>query len=102
MLLAVPTLFLIRRHDFGPWYSQVSLLIVASLLATSVIYGPVLLFRQLIRSGSRGWFVARVFLSILFVAALLFGWLLLSGFYTESRARIFAFVFIIAAIVYLH
>jgi len=78
------------------------LLIVAPLLATFVLYGPVLLFRQLIRSGSRGWFVARVFLSIVFVAALLFGGFLLSGFYTESRACILAFVFIIAAIVYLH
>ena len=102
MLLVVPTFFLTRRHDFGPWYSQASLLIVAPLLATFVLYGPVLLFRQVIRSGARGWFVARVFLSIVFVAALLLGGLLLSGFYTESRARMLAFVFIIAAIVYLH
>jgi len=95
------TLPVTRRHDFGPWYSHAALLVVAPFLATFVLYGPVLFFRQVIRSGSRGWFVARVFFSIVFVAILLFGGLLLSGFYTESRVRIFAFVFISAAIVYL-
>ena len=102
MLLAVPTFLLTLRHDFGPWYSQAALLVVAPLFATFVLYGPVLLFRQVTRSGSRGRFVARLFLSIVFVAALFLGGLLPSGFYTEGRANIFASVFIIAAIVYLH
>src|SRR5438477_12419767 len=96
-LLVVPTFFLTRRHDFGRWYSQAALLIVAPLLATFVLYGPVLLFRQVIRSGSRGWYVTRVFLSIVFVAALLLGGLLLSSCYTYCRARLPAFVFISAA-----
>jgi hypothetical protein len=102
LLLMAPTFLLSRRHDFGPWYSQVSLLIVASLCATFALYGPVLLFGQVIRSGARGWLVGRVLLSILLVAFLLFGGLFVSGLYTESRVRVLAFVFIVAATVYLH
>jgi hypothetical protein len=61
----------------------------------------VILVRQIFRSGSRGWFVTRMFLAILLVAVLLFGGLFLSGFYTESRARILAFIFAAAATVFL-
>src|SRR2546430_2280153 len=64
-LLVVPTFFLTRQHDFGLWCSNIAVLIVAPLFATFVLYGPVLFVRQVIRSGSRGWFVARVFLSIM-------------------------------------
>src|SRR6266480_4000089 len=78
-LLVVPTFFLTRQHDFGTWYSNIAVLIVAPLFATFVLYGPVLFVRQVIRSGSRGWFVARVFLSIVLAAALLLGGLRLSG-----------------------
>ena len=88
-------------RDFGPWYSEAAFLILAPLFATFVLYGPVLFARQVVPSGSRGWFVARVFLSIVLAAALLLGGLLASGFYTESRARIIAFVFVVAATVYL-
>ena len=63
VLLAVPTFFLIRSGDVGPWYSQIAVLILLPLIATFVLYGPVLLTRQIFRSGSRGGFVARVFLS---------------------------------------
>jgi len=100
-LLVVPVFFLTRSRDIGPWYSQAALLILAPLFATFVLYGPVLLVRQVIRSGSRGSFVARVFASIVLAAVLLFGGLFLSGGYTESGARILAFVFTAAAIVYL-
>ena len=102
ILLVVPTFFLTRAHDFGPWYSRAAFLIFVPMFATFVLYGPVLLVRQVVRSGSRGWFVARVFLSIVLVAALVFGGLLLSGSYTQSRARILALAFIITAVVYLH
>jgi hypothetical protein len=69
-LLAVPTFFLIRRADIGPWFSQAAALILLPLFGTFVLYGPVLLARQIVGSGSRGRFVARVFVSILGVAAL--------------------------------
>src|SRR5438876_8166746 len=101
VLFVVPTFFLTRMRDLGPWYSEAAFLILAPLFATLVLYGPVLFARQVVRSGSRGWFVARVFLSIVLAAALLLGGLLASGFYTESRARIVAFVFMVAATVYL-
>ena len=101
-LLTVPAFLLTRRMDIGPWYSDCAFLIVVPLFATFALYGPGLLMRQFVRSGSRGWFVARVFLSVVLVAILLFGGLLVSGFYTESRSRILAFVFMAAATVYLN
>ena len=100
-LLVVPAFFLTRSRDVGPWYSEAALLILAPLFAAFALYGPVLLVRQVIQSGSRGWFVARLLLSIGLAAALLLGVLLISGFYTEGRGHIFAFVFTAAATVYL-
>jgi hypothetical protein len=102
VLLVVPTYFVTRQHDVGPWYSEGASLVLVPLFATFVLYGPVLLVRQVIHSGSRGRFVARVFLSIVLAATLLFGSLLLSGVYTESHARILAFAFTFAATVYLN
>jgi hypothetical protein len=69
-VLAVPAFFLIRRADIGPWFSQAAALILLPLFGTFVLYGPVLLARQIVGSGSRGRFVARVFVSFLVVAAL--------------------------------
>ena len=102
VLLAVPAFFLIRGADLGPWYSQVAALILLPLFATFVLYGPVLLARQIFRSGSRGSFVARVLLSILLFGVLLFGGLWLSGHYTEKGARLLAFAFSSFATAYLH
>src|SRR5258706_605765 len=99
--LVVPTFFLTHGHDFGPWYSNVAFLICVPFFATFALYGPVLFVRQVIRSGSRGWFVARVFLSIVLSAAVLLGGLLFSGYYTETRGHIFAFIFPALAIVFL-
>jgi hypothetical protein len=101
-LLVVPVFLVTHHADLGPWYSYCGILILLPLIATFVLYGPVLLVRQIVRSGSRGWFVARVFLSITLVAVLLFGGLYLSGFYTSSHARILAFLFSAAAVAYLN
>jgi hypothetical protein len=101
-LLAVPTFFLIRRADIGPWFSQVAVLILLPLFAAFILYGPVLLTRQIFRSHSRGWLVARVLLSIFMFAVLLFGGLWISGYYTETLARILAFTFSSFATAYLH
>ena len=100
-LLATPTFLLTRHMGFGPWYSYVGLLILLSLFSAFVLYGPVLLARQVFRSGSRGRLVARALLAILLVAVLLFGGLYFSGLYTESRARVMASFFIIAATLFL-
>jgi hypothetical protein len=73
-LLVVPTFLLTRHSDFvSPWYSYAGVLILLPLFAAFGLYGPVLLVRQIFRSGSRGWFVARMFFAILLVAVLLFG-----------------------------
>jgi len=88
--------------DLGPWYSYCGCIILVSLFATFVLYGPVLLSRQIVRSGTHGWFVLRVLISILLVGVLLFVGLLVSGFYSRSNARILAFFFVAAATVYLH
>ena len=101
-LLAVPAFLFIRPADIGPWYSEVAALILLPLFATFVLYGPVLLARQMIRSGSHGWFVARVLLSILLFATLLLGGLWLSERYTETRARYLAFILSAFATAYLH
>jgi hypothetical protein len=102
-LLTIPALIFVLsgRWNFGAWYSDVAFIIVVPFIATFFVYGPVLFIRQIIRSGSRGWFVARVFLAILLVAVLVFGGLYFSGFYTESRAQILAFVFAAVATVFL-
>lgn len=100
-LLVVPAFLLTRSRDVGPWYSEAALLILAPLFAAFVLYGPVLLVRQVIQSGSRGWFVARLFISIVLTASLLLGVLLISGFYTEGRGHIFASAFTSAATGYL-
>jgi len=102
LLLAVPAFFLIHSTDIGPWFSQVAALILLPLFATFILYGPVLVARQIFRSGSRGWFVARVLLSILLFAVLLFGGLWLLEYYTEARARILALAFSSFATTYLH
>jgi hypothetical protein len=80
-LLAVPALVFVLsgRWSFGPWYSDTAFLIVVPFIATFFVYGPVLFVRQIIRSGSRGWLVARVFLSVLLVLILFFGALYVSG-----------------------
>ena len=100
-LLVVPVFFLTRSFDAGPWYSEAALLVLVSLFATFVLYGPVLLARQVIHSGARGRFAIRVLLSIVLTAVLLFGGLFFSGAYTESRARILGFIFTAGATAYL-
>jgi hypothetical protein len=100
-LLVAPVFVLAHRSNFGPWYSLCAIAIVGPLIAAFFIYGPVLLMRQVIHSGSRGWFILRTFLSIVLAATLLFGALYFSGTYTESRARVLAFVFTAAATGYL-
>lgn len=101
-LLAIPTYLLLRRGDIGPWFSEIAALILLSLFATFVLYGPVLLARQIVRSGSRGWFVARVLLSIVMAATLAFGVLWLSGNYTEAKARYLVFFVSVFATAYLN
>ncbi len=80
LVLAVPTYFVTRRWDIQePIWAFCIFVVLLSLFATFCIYGPVMLARQIIHSGSHGWFVARVLLSILLVTGLFFGGLYISG-----------------------
>jgi hypothetical protein len=49
------------------------------LFATFILYGSVLLTRLIIRSGARGWFVARVLISILLAVGVYAAILLFTG-----------------------
>jgi len=92
-LLAAATFLLTRRTDFNnPWYSYAAFLILLPLFATFVLYGPVLLARQIIRSGSRGRFIAQMLLALFLAAVMLFGALYFSGYYTESRAWLLVYL----------
>jgi len=97
-LLAVPTFLLTRGMEVEQsWYSYGAILILLSLFATLVLYGPVLLARQIIRSGSRGWFVARVFVSTLLAAILFAAVMYFTGHGAHAASYAFAVSFIASA-----
>jgi hypothetical protein len=98
VILAVPTFLLTRgmKTDQG-WFSYGAILILLSLFATIILYGPVLLARQIIRSGSRGWFVARVFVSTLLAAVLFAAILYFTGHGEHAASYSFAVSFIASA-----
>jgi hypothetical protein len=100
--LAVAIWFLSRHMDLATWYSYGAFIIVASLFSTFSIYGPVLLTRQVIRSGSRGSFVLRVFISTVLVLCLLFTVWFISGFWTEMRGHLAGCVLAASATLYLY
>jgi hypothetical protein len=71
IMLAIPVFFVARKWDtLNAVWSTCILTVLLSLFAIFFIYGPVLLMRQIIRSGSRGWFVVRVAITIVLVVAL--------------------------------
>jgi hypothetical protein len=71
VFLAAVMFFVTHRSELAElpvaYYAE---LILIPFFATFILYGPVLLARQIIRSGSRGWFVARVLISVLLAAVL--------------------------------
>jgi hypothetical protein len=75
--------------------------LLVSLFATFLIYGPVLLVRQVVRSGSRGWFVARVFLSLLLLLFVATGIFYFTG-YTPERGHVFGAIAGFSSIAFLH
>jgi hypothetical protein len=84
----------------APWYEYIAILILLSAFATLVLYGPVLLVRQIFHSGSRGRFVAGVFISIL-IGIILFS---LAMYYTGNgpHAQWWSGAAIATAITYLN
>ena len=101
LLFALATFWMIRQMMTDqPWYAFCALIIILSLFATIILYGPVLLARQIIRSGSRGWFVARVLVSILLAAVIFAAVLLFTG--RGDHASWWSGAASCVAIVYLH
>jgi len=92
-VLAVPVYFLALHFELDPWYSVWAFTIVGSLFAVFALYGPVLFMRQVIRSGSRGWFIFRTLLAIVVTTAMLLAVLIVSGYYTEVSGHFLAFIF---------
>jgi cation transport ATPase len=89
-------------NDGLPWYSTVAWILVVPFILTFFIYGPILLMRQVIRSGSRGWFVLRTFVSISLVAALILGVVfIISGKKSSDAGHIAAVALVYASITYL-
>lgn len=101
-LLVLPTFLITHGLDLGPWYSYGAILILLPLFATFALYGPILIARQVVRSGAHGSGVLRILISIILAAVLLFVGLFVSGFYSQGNARILAFFFVAAAVIYLH
>ena len=78
--LTVITFFLTRRSELAEIrLSYVAILILLPFFATFILYGPVLLALQIVRSDAPGWFVARVLVSILLVAVLIAVIMLFTG-----------------------
>jgi hypothetical protein len=100
--LVVLAFLLTRKLDLGPWYSHCTVLILLSLFAAFALYGPILIARQIVRSGAHGRLVLRTLISIILAAVFIFGGLFVLGFCSPGNAQIFAFFFVAIAIVYLH
>jgi hypothetical protein len=100
--LAVATFLLTSQmeKDQG-WYSYSAILILLSLFATIIIYGPVLLAVLIVRSGSRGWFVARTFISVLLGVGLFCSVLFFTG-HGNNSSQMWSGLVIAVAITYLH
>src|SRR5260221_6159303 len=64
-------LVVFRRYH-GAIYEKVSVTLLGSLYATFCLYGPILLARQVFKSGGRGWFVLQIAVTIVFGLALVF------------------------------
>jgi hypothetical protein len=99
--LTVVTLFVTQGSELAQIrVSYFAILILLPFFATFVLYGPVLLARQIIHSGSRGCFVARVLISILLAAVLFAAIMLFTGYGDHGSWWSGAASF--AAIAYLH
>jgi hypothetical protein len=71
--LGVSVGVLVFRRYHGMLYEKLIVTLLGSLYATFCLYGPILLARQVIRSGGRGWFVLQVLFTIIVGLVLIFG-----------------------------
>jgi hypothetical protein len=79
-VLTVPAFVFRDRLNSGlPWYSVLSFVVMGPFLLTLFGYGPILLSRQIIKSGARGRYVAWHFVFIFVPTILVCGILLLTN-----------------------
>jgi len=100
--LGMATLWLTHEmeRDEG-WIAYCAIVIFVSLFSTIILYGPVLLARQIIRSGLRGWFVLRVFVSTL-LGVILFCVILFVTGHANNNSQMWSGLVIAGAMTYLH
>jgi hypothetical protein len=99
-LVAVAAIALGRPWTFDlPWFSKVAWTVVVPFIGTFFVYGPVMLMRLVIRSGSRGWVVFRTFLSVVLGVGLIFGVIHVAGMDTSIVGRIASMVLPALAII---
>jgi hypothetical protein len=88
-LIAVAAVAIGRPWSFDlPRFSKVAWILVVPFILTFFIYGPVLLARQIIHSGTRGWLVFRTFMAVILGAGLILGVLHLAGLQGSAFAQI--------------
>jgi hypothetical protein len=84
-------LYMVPQLKGAHAYERPLLALMVAVFATFLLYGPVLLVRQIFASGSRGWFVGRALVSVLLVILLGAGVFYFIP-YTPSKGHVFAFV----------
>ena len=102
LVLAITAFWMTYKVNVGPWNSRILAVIVLPLAASLALYGPVLLARQIVHTTVPGWFVVRIFLSILILSALFFGVVWCLGNEMEILQTILVFAVLQLATVYLH
>ena len=102
VFLAAVMFFMTHRSELAElpvaYYAE---LILVPLFSTFILYGPVLLARQIIRSGSRGWFVARVFISVVLAVGAFCFILYVTG-HGDNHSQMWSGIAISVALTYLH
>ena len=102
-LIAVAMIAFARPWGFDePWYSTVAWILVVPFIGTFFIYGPVMLVRQVVRSGSHGWLVLQTFLSVVLGMALILVVIHFAGLETSSVGSLVPLVLPAVAIIYLN
>jgi hypothetical protein len=102
-LLTIPAFLLYRewKTDDATW-ARCASVILLSLFMTFVFYGPILLVRQILRSGSRGWAVARALISAVFIAALFSSGLYYFKVYSGTVALVWTPIITLIVSFYFH
>ena len=102
-LIAAVLVAITQPWNFGlPWYSEVAFAALIPFLATFVLYGPVLLLRQVRRSETRGRLVLTAFIETVSILAIMLVVCRLIIFRDGELSPIIVILLSIGAILYLN